>query len=147
MVQTFAADGTNNSFSVAILLGRSRRSEDFVDSHAFHAVLEIVAVDAVAIAKEKTWCLLVREGVDDLLRSPLGIGIRSNVEVNDPPPIVPENDENVEYLKLSRRHSKEIAGGHVRNVIVEKRSPSLGRRLSGANHVLGHGPFSYIVTQ
>ncbi len=59
VVQAFAADGANDSLSVRVLPRRSRRSGDFVDSHALDAVLEIVAVDAVAIAKEKTWCLLV----------------------------------------------------------------------------------------
>ena len=59
VVQAFPADGANDSFSEGILPGRSRRSEDFVDSHTFDAVLEIVAVDAIAIAKEKTWGFLV----------------------------------------------------------------------------------------
>ncbi len=39
-------------------------------AHAFHAVLEIVAVDAVAIANEKTQGFFVWEGVDDLLGGP-----------------------------------------------------------------------------
>lgn len=107
VVQAFPADGANDSFSERILPGRSRRSRDFFDAHAFHAVLEIVAVDAIAIAKEKTWCLLVREGVDDLLRSPLGIGIRSDIEMNDLTTIVPKHDENVQHPKCSRRHGKE----------------------------------------
>ena len=80
VIQTFAADGADDSFSVGILPGRSRRSRDFVDLHAFHAVLEIVPVDAVAISKEKSRRLLVREGVDDLLGSPLCRRISSNVE-------------------------------------------------------------------
>ena len=92
----------------------------------------IVAVDAFAIAKEKTWCFLVPAGVDDLLRSPLGVGIRSDVEMNDLSPIVPEHDENVQHPKCSRRHGKEIARDDVWNVIIEERSPSLRRRLTGA---------------
>ncbi len=87
------------------------------------------------------------EGVDDLLRSPLGIGIRSDVEMNNLSPIVPKHDENVQHPKRGRRHGKEIAGGDVRNVIIEERSPSLGRRLTGANHVLGHRPLGDLVSQ
>ena len=147
VVQAFAADGADDSFSVGILPGRSRRSGDFVGSHAFDAVLEIVAVDAVAIAKEKTWCLLVREGVDNLLGSPLGIGSRCNVKVNDLPAIVPEHDENVEHAKRNRRHGKESARGDVRNMIFDERSPSLRRWLADANHVLGDGPFGHIMPQ
>jgi len=37
VVQAFAADGADDSFSVGILPGRSRRSGDFVGSYAFDA--------------------------------------------------------------------------------------------------------------
>ena len=147
VIQTFSTDGADDSFSVGILPGRSRRSGDFVGSHAFDAVLEIVAVDAVAIAKQKTWCLLVREGVDNLLGGPLGIGISSDVKVNDQPPVVSEHDENVEHAKRNRRHAKEIARCDVRNMIFDERSPSLLRWLADANHVLGDGPFGHIMPQ
>ena len=40
VVQAFPADGANDSFSERVLPGRSRRSENFVDSHAFDAVLD-----------------------------------------------------------------------------------------------------------
>ena len=65
VTQTLAADGADNSFSVGSLPRRSRRRGDFVDRHAFDAVREIVAVNAFAIAKENTRCLLLREGVAD----------------------------------------------------------------------------------
>ena len=147
VIQTFSTDGADESFSVGILPGRSWRSGDFVDSHAFDAVLEVVAVDAVAIAREKTWCFLVREGVDDLLRSPLGIGIRCYVKMNDSSPIVPKHNENVQHPKRSLRHGQEIAGDDVRNVIVEESSPGLRRRLTDANHVLGHRPLGDLMSQ
>lgn len=79
VIQIFSADGANDSLSEWVLPWRSRSCGDFVDSHALDAVLETVAVDAVAIAQQKTWRLFVREGVDDLLGSPLCIGIRSHV--------------------------------------------------------------------
>ena len=75
------------------------------------------------------------------------IGIRRDVEVNDLSPIVPEHDEDVEYAKRSRRHGKEITGSDIGSVIVEERLPSLGRRLTGANHVLGHRAFRDIMAQ
>jgi len=40
-------------------------------------------IDAIAIANEKTRGFLVREGVDDLLSSPFGVGICSDVEVDN----------------------------------------------------------------
>ena len=109
VVQAFATDGTDDSLSVGILPGRSWRSRNFANLHAFHAVLEIVAEDAVAISKKKARRFFVGESVNDLLRSPFGIGIRRDVEVNDLSPIVPEYDENVEHSKGRRRHGKEVA--------------------------------------
>ena len=75
------------------------------------------------------------------------VGIRSHVEVNDLPPIVPEHDENVQHAKRDGRNSKEVAGSDVRNVIVEERSPSLRRWLTEANHVLGHRPLGDLMSQ
>ena len=102
VVQTFPANGTDDAFAVRVLPGRARCDRDFFDSHAYHAVLEVFAVDAVAIANEKTWCFLVREGVDDLLGGPFGVGIRGNIEMNDLPPIVTEHDEDVQDTEGQR---------------------------------------------
>ncbi len=56
--------------------------------YGFDAFGEVVAIDAVAVANEETWCFLVREGIDDLLGGPFGVGIYHNVEVNDLSPFV-----------------------------------------------------------
>ena len=103
VVQAFTTDGTDDSLSVGILPGRSWRSRNFANLHAFHAAFEVVAEDAVAISKKKARRFFVGESVDDLLRSPFGIGMRRDVEVNDLSPIVPEYDDNVEHSKGSTR--------------------------------------------
>ena len=120
MIQTLPTDGADHSLGVRILPGRSRCGRNFVDPHALDAIGEMVAVDAVAIAKQKSRRPFVGKRVNDLLGSPLGIGIRRNVEVNDLPPIVPKHDENIEYPKRGRRHGKEITRGNVRHVITEE---------------------------
>ena len=147
VVQAFATDGTDDSLSVGILPGRSWRRRNFANLHAFHAVLEIVAKDAVAISKKKSRRFFVRESVDDLQRSPFGIGIRRDVEVNDLSPIVPEYHENLEHSKGRRQHGNEVARSNVGKVVSEERPPSLGRWLTLANHVLGHRPFGDFVPQ
>ena len=55
VIQAFAPYRTDDAFAVRILPRRARGDRDFFDPRAFHAVLEIVAVDAVAIADQKTW--------------------------------------------------------------------------------------------
>ena len=120
---------------------------DFFYSHVLQAVLEIVTVYAVAITDEKTRRGFIRKGVDDLLSGPFGIGIRGNIEVNDTPPVMTEHDEDVEDAKGHRRNGKEITGGDVGCVIVQKCPPSLGRRFSGTDHVFGHGRFGNLVAR
>ena len=74
VIEALSTYRANHPLAIWVLPGRSRRGWDFFNTHAFDATDEVVAVDAVAIADEKTWCFLVREGVDDLLGSPLAWG-------------------------------------------------------------------------
>jgi hypothetical protein len=67
MVQTIAAYAADNSFTIRILPRTAWCDWDFFNTHAFDTLGEVVPIDAVAIANEKTKCFLVREGVDDLL--------------------------------------------------------------------------------
>ena len=87
VVEALPAYRTDDSFTIWILPGCMWCDRHFFDTHAFDALGEIVTLDAVAIANEKTWCFLVGQGVDDLLGGPFGVEIRGNVEVNDLPPV------------------------------------------------------------
>ena len=71
-------------------------NQQFLDAHVLDALLEVVTVDAVTITEQETWGLFVREGVDDLLGGPFGIGMVGHVEVNDPPLVITRCDEHVE---------------------------------------------------
>lgn len=117
MIQTVSADRTDDTFAVRILPRRTGGDQDFVDSQAFYAIFEIVAVGAVAITNEKTRRFFVREGVDDLLGGPYGVGISGHVEVNDLAPVVTENDEDVQNAKSRGRNGEEITGGNIGNMI------------------------------
>ena len=127
VVQTFSAYGTDDAFAIGILPGRAWCDRDFFDPHAFDAFCEVIAVDAVAITKEKTWCFLVRESVDDLLGGPPGVGIRGHVEMNHVSPVVAEDDGNVQHPEGHGGNREEIASGDIWQVIVQKRPPGLRR--------------------
>ena len=104
MVETFTTNGTDDSFAIRILPRRAGCDQDFVDSQALDAILEIVTVDAVAIADEKTWSFFVRKRIDDLLGGPCGVGIGGHVEVNDLSPIVTEHDEYIQDAESDGRN-------------------------------------------
>ena len=145
--QTLSTYRTDYPFAIGILPGRTWRGWDFFNTHAFNTLREIVTVDAVAITNQETRCFLVREGVDDLLGSPLGVGVCGNVEMDKASPIVTEHDEDVEDTESDGRNRKEVAGGDVPDMIIQKCPPGLGRRFASADHVLGHSCFGHIVAQ
>jgi len=127
--------------------GFCQGDRDFFDAHALHALLEVLAINAVAIANEKTWCFLVREGVDDLLGGPFGLGICGDVEVDNLATIVTHHDESVQNAESDGRHREEVTGSDIGNVIVQKRSPGPRRRFPSADHVFGYGRFGSVVAQ
>ncbi len=118
VVKALAAYRADDAFAIRILPRRMRRGRDFFDAYASDAFPEVAAVDTIAVADEKTWSFLVREGVDDLLGGLFGVGIRGDIEVDDPPAVVAKHDEDVQHTEGHGRHDEEIAGGDVGQVIV-----------------------------
>jgi len=57
------------------------RCEHFVDAHSLNPVSEIAAVDSVAITNQITWCRVLWERFDDLLRRPFCSGMLSDIEM------------------------------------------------------------------
>ena len=147
VVEALSANAADNAFTIRILPGRAWGSRDFFYSHALDTLGEVVVVDLIAIANEKTRCFLVWEGVDDLLGCPFSVGIRGNVKVNDLAPIVTQYDEDVQDTESHRRNREEVARRDVRNVVVEEGSPGLRWWLPAPNHVVGYAPFRHIVAQ
>ena len=92
MIETFATNGTDDSFAIRILPRRPGRDQDFVDSQALDAFLEIVAVDTVAIANEKTWGFFVQKRVDNLLGGQRGSPVRPKPGEPHPEDAVTERD-------------------------------------------------------
>jgi hypothetical protein len=102
-------------------LKRCLRGRDHLfDPHPFNAVLEILAVNAVAVAQQVFGSLIVGKGFDDLLRRPCGGGGGRHIEMHDPPPIVKQNDETIEVAECEGRNSEKIDTHQVPGMIIEK---------------------------
>ena len=143
-VLVYAAD---QSLAIRILPGRTWCNQNFLDIHILDSILEVIAVDAIAISDKKTWCFLVGESIDDLLGGPFGAGIRGQIEMDDLPTVMTKNDKYVQDAKRHCGDCKEIAGGNIGNMIGQKCSPSLGWWFYLPNHVFGHGRFGDFVAQ
>ena len=89
------------------------------DPHALHAIPKWLTVDLVAVAEETGRRGVVREGVHDLLGRPVGGGVLGHVEVDDPPTVVSEHDENEEDAEASGGHGKEVDADQVLDMVGE----------------------------
>jgi hypothetical protein len=117
MVQTLAPDRADEPLHERVLPRAVRRRENLLDSHALHAMPKSLTVDAVTVAEEVGRRGLVREGVDDLLRGPDGGGVLGNVEVDDPPAVVGEDNKDEEDAEASGGAGEGIDRDQVADVV------------------------------
>ena len=110
MVETVAANGTNDSFDEGILPRGAWCGTDLLDPETLDATVEIRTVDLIPVPQQVTRRRIPGKGIDHLLRGPLRGGMLRHVEMNDPPTIVTEDDKD---KKNSERHGwqrEEVAG-------------------------------------
>ena len=117
--------------------GQCGSGGDFLDAHAFDALPNVLAVDAVAIAEEIGGCGVVREGVDELLGGPGGGGMLGDAEVDDPSTMVSEHDEDEEHPQARGGHREKIDGDQVPDVVGEERPPAPGTAVCAASGAAG----------
>ena len=98
-IQAVLAYAADHSLAIRILPGRAWCDQNFLDIHILDSILEVIAVDAIAITNKKTWCFLVGEGIDDLLGGPCGAGIRGKIEMDNQPTVMTKNDKDVQDAK------------------------------------------------
>ena len=104
-----------------------RCRENFLDTHALHALTKRVPVDVVTIAQEIGGRGVVREGVHDLLGGPVGGWMLRHVEVDDAAAMVGEHDEDEEHPQAGRGHREEVERDEILDMVVEERPPGLRR--------------------
>ena len=141
VIQTLAPDRADQALHERVLPGAVRRGEDFGDPHALHAMAKLLAVNLVTIAQEIGGRGIVRERVHDLLGGPGGGGMRGDVEVDDPPTMVGEHDEDEEDAEASGRHGEEVDRNQVADVVAKERPPGLRGLRAVLRHEAGDGAF------
>ena len=147
VVKALAPDQSDHSFAVRILPRRTGCNDDFVDSHVLDAVSEVVSVEAIPVSDQIPWGLVKWKCLDHLLSCPSGRGIGRDIKMDHAATIVAKDNKTVEYAECGRRYGEEVDADQVGHVIVQKRAPSLRRRLVRANHVFGHGALGHGVSQ
>ena len=108
LIETFAADRADQAFDIRSLPGTSGSSEDFGDVQIGDLSVEGVAIDAVTVTEEIVWSGVPRERLGELGCRPLGSRMLCNVEMNDAPALMGENQEDKQELEADGRHDEEV---------------------------------------
>jgi hypothetical protein len=87
---------------------------------------DVQAVFRFAIKDEEPRRGVEREGLSQLLHDPHARRVLGDVEMQDLPSVMTDNEEAVEHAECNRWNREEIHRGNRFAMIVQKREPSLG---------------------
>ena len=138
VIETLAPNASNDPFDVGALPRGARRRRNLLDVESRNAPFEVRPVDSIPVSQQVTRRRIPRKSINDLLRGPLCRRMLRDIEMDDAPAIVTENDENEQNPEGGGRQREEVDGHQDLDMIVEKAPPGLGRWLATANHVLGN---------
>jgi hypothetical protein len=77
------------------------------------------------------------EGIGNLVGDPLRRWMGRHAERYQPPPLVPENDQNEQQLGTDCRHDQEVHGGNAGRMVVKESLPGLRPPSPTPRHVFG----------
>lgn len=95
------------------------------DAHGCKTPGNRVAVSPVTIADEVVGRFVPWEGLGELVGDPFRRRIGRHREQDQPPALMPENDQDEEQLETNRRHDQEIHGGDAGHMVVQECLPGL----------------------
>ena len=141
VIQQFSAKATDYPFNIGVLPRRSRCDDDLVNAQARHPSLNPITINAIAVSQQILRGRIERKRFYNLLGCPLCGRMFRNIEVNDSPAIMRQDNENEQYFECGRWHDKEVDSDEVFPVQIEKRPPSNRRQFFPMWFVFFHGRF------
>src|SRR5712691_1521860 len=129
VIQTFAADRTDETLDVRVLPGGPRSSDDLLDAHRPHTIAESGTIRFVPVSKQIARRSIPGKGLGHLAGKPVLRGILSDIEVNDPSAVKPEHDQGIEKLERRGDNDKHVDRRNVGQVILQEAPPGRGGAL------------------
>jgi hypothetical protein len=130
VVETLAPDRPNDAFDVRILPRRAWCGADGRQADRVDRPTECGIEGRVAVVDEEARLGVVGAGLAQLLAGPCGRGMPGHVNMQDPAPVVSEDDEDEEDAAGERRHREEVDRDGRAEVILEEGAPALRERRS-----------------
>src|ERR1700693_3384149 len=138
VVQALAPDRSDQPFSKAVLPGRGWRGRLVPDAHGAQSVCDDAAIDPIPIADEVARSLLPRKCFRYLTCNPFCRRSCCDVDPDKLSPAQPDDAEGIEQVETDRWNHEQVHGGAVWRVVLQESPPSLARRSSPLDHVLGN---------
>ena len=108
MIETLPPNRSDQPLGVRILPRAGRTREDLTDPHAGDSASERVTIDPVAISQQPARGGVVRKRFNDLLGRPRRRRMLGDVDVNDPPAVMHQHDEDEQDSAREGRYGEEI---------------------------------------
>ena len=149
MVEQLTTAASHPSLRHSVLPGTSDRTTQWHNAHGANCGRHFESILGVVIEHDESGNIGKRESVSELLSRPHAGRMPRHVEVQNPSPIVGNNEEAVQKAKGYRGHGEEIHGGNDFAVVMKKSSPMLRPLCVSrcAFHPPGHSTFRNIEAQ
>ncbi len=93
VIQKLPSDTADHSLNIGILPWRRRRGDDFFCARRPNSSLNLPAIDAIAISQQIARGGIEGKRLSKLLHRPVGRWMFCDVEMDDPAPIVNQDDQ------------------------------------------------------
>jgi hypothetical protein len=123
VIQTLAANRTDDTLDESVLPRTAWRGDDFSDPHRIDSPAEFRAVRGVAIAQDIARRSTPGERFSYLTQQPPSGRVRRDIKSHNLPAIVGQNDHHVEQPKRRGCHNEQVDRSDTREVISHKATP------------------------
>jgi hypothetical protein len=121
-------------------LVRTGGNSDFLQAQSLGAVLELQAVNAIAVTEQVLRGRGEGEGFSELLGRPNRRRTFHDIERQHPAAMMRKNQDDLEHLKVEGGNGQEIDRNHAAAVMAKESFPVVGRATTGAwDHIVGDG--------
>ncbi len=97
VVEELPSKAANHPLHIGNLPRRARGRDDLIDAQAFNRSRNPLTVDAIAVSNQITWSRIERKRLNELLCCPLGRRMFCDVEADNSPSIMGQDDEHEEH--------------------------------------------------
>ena len=126
VIQQITTTAAYPAFCNSILPRTPDRSANTLDSHRPNRCRDLDSILGVPIENKKLRSGLIRKGFSQRLYNPQALGMPRDVEMQNAPTIVADDEEAIEDAERDRRNGEEVHRGDSFPVVAQKGEPALG---------------------